>query len=92
MGSAYEESRTRFNCGPQTFGIAKPSGTQAISGLGDRAYCQISSLVWVLRGSEELGVSAPKALVAEIIGGELARRLGLRTPEIVLRLERGSAG
>jgi hypothetical protein len=26
----------------------------------------------------------PKALVAEIIGGELARRLGLRTPEIVL--------
>jgi hypothetical protein len=43
---------------PQTFGIAKPSGTQAISGLGDRAYCQIGSLVWVLRGSEELGVSA----------------------------------
>ena len=43
---------------PQTFGIAKPSGTQAISGLGDRAYCQISSLVWVLRGSQELGVSA----------------------------------
>ena len=26
----------------------------------------------------------PKALVAEIIGGELARRLGLRTPEVVL--------
>jgi hypothetical protein len=26
----------------------------------------------------------PKALVAEIIGGELARRLGLRTPELVL--------
>jgi hypothetical protein len=26
----------------------------------------------------------PKALVAEIIGGELGRRLGLRTPEIVL--------
>jgi hypothetical protein len=26
----------------------------------------------------------PKALVAEIIGGELARRLGLRTPDLVL--------
>ena len=26
----------------------------------------------------------PKALVAEIVGGELARRLGLRTPELVL--------
>jgi HipA-like protein len=26
----------------------------------------------------------PKALVAEIIGGELARRLGLRTPELAL--------
>jgi hypothetical protein len=26
----------------------------------------------------------PKALVAEIIGGELARRVGLRTPELVL--------
>ncbi|SHG86381.1 HipA family kinase [Streptoalloteichus hindustanus] len=26
----------------------------------------------------------PKALVAEVIGGELARRLGLRTPELVL--------
>jgi HipA-like kinase len=26
----------------------------------------------------------PKALAAEIIGGELARRLGLRTPELVL--------
>ena len=26
----------------------------------------------------------PLALVAEIIGGELARRLGLRTPELVL--------
>jgi hypothetical protein len=43
---------------PQTFGIAKPSGTQAISGLGDRAYCEIGSLVWVLKGSQELGVSA----------------------------------
>jgi hypothetical protein len=26
----------------------------------------------------------PKALVAEVIGGELARRIGLRTPELVL--------
>ena len=26
----------------------------------------------------------PKALVAEIVGGELARRLGLRTPDLVL--------
>jgi hypothetical protein len=29
-----------------------------VSGLGDKAYCQIGSLVWVLRGSQELGVSA----------------------------------
>ena len=39
----------------------------------------------------------PKALVAEIIGGVLARRLGLRTPEVVLgyldpRIEKSEPG
>ena len=43
---------------PLTFGSGKPSGTMAISGLGDKAYCEIGSLVFVLTGTEELGVSA----------------------------------
>jgi hypothetical protein len=40
------------------FGIGRPAGSTTISGLGDAAYCDTLSLVWVLKGDVELGVSA----------------------------------
>ena len=60
---------------PQVFGLAKPSGTHDVSGIGDKAYCTSLAGVYVLRGTTELIVSARTCAQAEALARIALSRL-----------------
>lgn len=100
VGSAYEITRTRFNYGQRSGERGACRLPDNLSGVLEQVSViryvtplreggslpalveadNLGTYVMKFRGAGQ----GPKALVAEIIGGELARRLGLRTPELVL--------
>jgi hypothetical protein len=59
----------------RTFGLGLPAGSKAVSGLGEKAYCTQVGLVWVLKGTVELGVSAHTCSQAEALARVALPRL-----------------